>query len=243
MENRVNILNELNEFAPILAALSNKVPYKLPENYFDTFLKESVSRAKTHAFLATINSNVFTVSANYFDGLAEKIINKIRKQETISELNKTAPLLTTLSKENTYHVPKYYFDSLQSLEGVKIERKAKIISINIVRKWFNYTAAAVMAGVLVTGAFMYSAGHKKSSFDLNNEVNKLSDEELQNYLNTHPTHSDVANDERTNTSIFNTDSIYISSEMQLLSDEELQEYINNSGDVSQKNTITAKSNS
>ena len=245
MENRATILNELKEFAPVLATLSNKVPYKLPENYFDNFLKESLSKIKTQAFLSAINGNIYTVSANYFNGFAEKIINKIRKQEVIAELNETAPVLATLSKENTYHVPKYYFESLQSIEGVKVQRKAKVISLNIIHKWFNYAAAAVMAGVLVTGAFMYSAGHKKNTFNLSNEVNKLSDEELQSYLNTHQTHSEVTNDEATNTStnIFNADSIYISNEMQLLSDEELQEYINNSGDVSQKSTITAKLNS
>jgi len=220
MKSSVTILSELEKIAPVLATISKEMPYQLPESYFT----QSTESIQTAAFLSAADKHPYTVSTGYFDSLSTRILNSIYEADAAVELNETAPLLASLKKENVYQVPQHYFNSLQSLEGVKV------ISLGIVRKLVSYAAAAVMAGVLITGAFLYS-GHK-GSFDLNNEVNKVSDEELQNYLSSNTVHPYLINEENTNA--VNAESIDMKEAIQLVSDEELQEYVNESGEVAQK---------
>jgi hypothetical protein len=232
MTRNITILKELEQLVPVLATVSTEMHYQLPESYFI----QSTENIQTAAFLNAANTPTYTVFAGYFDSLSKKILNRIY---AAVELNETAPLLASLKKENVYQIPQDYFHLLQSLEGIKVERKVKIISIATVRKLVSYAAAAVMAGILITGAFLYS-GHK-GNFDLSNEVNKVSDEELQNYLSSTTVHPYLVNDDNGNT--LNADNINLKEEIQFVSDEELQEYVDESKELAQKNNAIKKAGS
>jgi hypothetical protein len=229
MENRATILKELEGFAPVLAAISSEMPYKTPENYFDN-LPDNIS---VEAFLAMISGTTFTISADYFNTFADRVLRKINQQKVSEELQEISPFLAKLSKENVYKIPQHYFNSLQSLEAVKVENKVKSISTRFVSKWISYAAAAVITGVLITGAYMYT--NHKGNFDLTNEINKVSDDELQNYLSLSIAHPAAVANEETTSNINAPETLDVKQEMQFVSDEELQEYINENYET-QKNT-------
>ncbi len=59
--------------------------------------------------------NVYTVPANYFDGLTAQVIKRIKALEAIDtkeELVHLSPLLNSISKETPYTVPAGYFETL-----------------------------------------------------------------------------------------------------------------------------------
>ena len=171
--------------------------------------------------------------SDYFNTFADRVLRKINQQKVSEELQEISPFLAKLSKENVYKIPQHYFNSLQSLEAVKVENKVKSISTRFVSKWISYAAAAVITGVLITGAYMYT--NHKGNFDLTNEINKVSDEELQNYLSLSIAHPAAVANEETTSNINAPETLDVKQEMQFVSDEELQEYINENYET-QKNT-------
>lgn len=59
--------------------------------------------------------NVYSVPADYFDGLAAQVMKRIKALEAINakeELNHLSPLLNSISKETPYSVPTGYFETL-----------------------------------------------------------------------------------------------------------------------------------
>jgi len=130
------------------------------------------------------------VPAGYFEGLAEKAMQLIREssdyQTAKEELETLSPLLSGLKKIMPYSVPQGYFESLAEKRN---KPEAKIISITS-RKWFRYAAAAMVAGVIVIAGFMVF--NKKGNITglplakyekkLNKEIEKMSDTELNDFL-------------------------------------------------------------
>lgn len=60
--------------------------------------------------------NPYSVPVDYFDGLAEQVLNRIRAIESISakdEIRFLSPLLSSVSRETPYDVPPDYFKDLE----------------------------------------------------------------------------------------------------------------------------------
>ncbi len=102
------------------------------------------------------------------------------------ELEAIAPLLAGLAKKPVQSLPKGYFE--QFSVNLPAE-KAVVVKMQFLRKWMSYASAAVVAGILVTAAFVYtdrakgiSEFEQYSKMDIPSEMNKLSEEEMQNYL-------------------------------------------------------------
>ena len=85
----------------------------------DTILKELQD---LKSILADASfQNPYQAPAGYFDGLADKILNRVRALEATSpseELATLSPLLSSISKKMPYSVPAGYFDEL----GKKLEQ-------------------------------------------------------------------------------------------------------------------------
>ncbi len=225
MDNSETILSELQEIAPTLITL-NKNVYTTPTGYFNNFANELLGCINADALLAEAKKTapVFQVPDNYFDTLAGSIIQKIKQQnnEYFVELEEVAPLLNTINKKNIYSLPQGYFEHLNIIIPAKKLSGAKVVFLSKTRRLISYAAAAVIAGVLVTGAIFYPGN--SASFDVSKEVNKLSDAELNGYLES--AHSISFMDD---TMILNQESPSIQEHLKLVSDQELQQYLDENG--------------
>ena len=233
MNNRDTILSELEQIAPALLNL-NKCVYTIPDGYFNNFAAELIAIINTEDFLSESKKTVqtFQVPDTYFEDLPRAIMAKIRNKnsECYSELEEIASSLNFISNKDIYTVPKGYFDNLIPKVPSEKNSGAKIVFLRKTRRLISYAAAAVMAGVLVTGAYFYPSN--KASFDVSKEVNKLTDDELNNYLDT--SHSFSFFDDTMN---INTEAPNIQENLQLISDQELQQYLeeNGSEELQEKN--------
>lgn len=197
------ILNELKEVSPMLAAMERINPFAVPEAYFSGLSERLLINAKIYAEQAdtSIHSNNLRVPDGYFDNLSSQVLNKIKSTEIgVEEFS----LLSSLKGKNTYSVPEGYFDTLSSQVMNKIAYKpAKVISI---KSWMKYAAAAVIAGVMTfTGfqiyngniinqqvafnthlpAYIESSFQYKTPEQVNEGIASLTDDQIIKYLEKH----------------------------------------------------------
>ncbi|MCW3088867.1 MAG: hypothetical protein JWQ78_2253, partial [Sediminibacterium sp.] len=128
--------------------------------------------------------------------------------------------------ENVYAVPQGYFDAADF--SAKARRgKAKVVKMNFARRWVQYAAAAVISGVLVTSAFLYTDNstsaeyNKYSRIDVPAELNKVSEDDLTSYLDNNEHYAIAA---ELNAPV-NEDITDGNEPVQVLSDEELDQYL------------------
>jgi hypothetical protein len=121
MENNINILNELREISPVVAALDKTMPYAVPDGYFEglnlrilltiaTFEKQGADPA-----VNIPKEPVYTVPEGYFEDLAGHILNRIKAGTTrnsTEELELLSPLLSQSEKKMPYSAPSGYFGEL-----------------------------------------------------------------------------------------------------------------------------------
>jgi hypothetical protein len=222
MDTNETILGELRVIFPIVASVSREDVFVVPDRYFD-MLPDRIMGKILIVGLGNAKNSPLTIPIGYFNNLSSTILNKIKFQqsESFSELEEIAPLLNTISKQPVYSVPDKYFQNfnVKIVPAKKKKLTATIVSFHNTRKWISYAAAAVMAGLLVTGAFLYT--DRPASFDLSKEVNKLSDDELNSYINYD--HSVVITPDSINLG----SSTDVQSNLKLVSDEELKQYLEN----------------
>ncbi len=137
----------------------------VPEGYFDALSSNILSRIKEEETTATDKTdldyptldalkqkNVFIVPDGYFASLSSKILSRIKDEEQSveSEIKSISPSLHYLKGEEVFSVPDGYFHDLSDriLNKVKGQQNAKVISLDSVKKWWRYAAAAVVAGII-----------------------------------------------------------------------------------------------
>ncbi|MBV9988945.1 MAG: hypothetical protein JO301_14800 [Chitinophagaceae bacterium] len=220
MEQRAQILDELQKISPLLAQVPVNTPFRVPSGYFDNLPAMVMDRVQDPFLSADHQLNAFKVPQGYFESLAGNILEKIGANEVRTELETIAPLLNQISRKNPYELPAGYFEQLQALPPKK---EARVVPFRRARRWMQYAAAAVISGILVTGAFLYTdsgSDLRNDKTDVPAELNKLSAGELVNYLDNpeHPqtASSDVAADVKNN--------------IHAVSDEELDQYLTEHAD-------------
>jgi hypothetical protein len=203
MEGRQPILDELSGISPLLAGMERRDILSVPEGYFER--------------------------------LADAVLLRIRSANDINtELETVAPLLSTISRRHVYTVPAGYFNEVkfgvQGKAAAITGTGAKRFQLRSSGKWLQYAAAAVFAGVLITGAFLFTE-HKKtvkvdyeqySHIDIPSALDRISDEDLEKYLNTRD-HQAAA---RKAPSPLTMELPEVKANVHLLSDEELTDYLN-----------------
>ena len=151
----------------------------------DTILTEMQSIAPSIAAIGT--AMPYSVDAQYFESLPEILLEQTQFADNhiISNL--------------PYQVPPNYFDGLstQLLNRIAAETTveapiqkttAKIVRFNQVKRWMSYAAAAILAGILITNAFLftdkpnYSEYEKYRTLDIPSTLNLVSDADLNNYI-------------------------------------------------------------
>lgn len=237
MANRQQIVTELSSISPFLAEMEFTNPFSVPKGYFNTLPQVICETIRdTDKILPEFeNENPYQVPRDYFDQLSENILSTIKNTETpeneISiELEEIAPLINAISKVPVYQVPPGYFTQTHFIAPITKEKEnTKIVPFTVAKKWIQYAAAAVVASILVTAAFLFTDKKNYLEFenqgqvDFSSELTKLKDEELETYLNSHE-HIQNTIPEPILTEGQDIPDIENTS-IQLLSDEELSHYL------------------
>jgi hypothetical protein len=205
----------LTNSAKLLTNSSKPLTFSVPDGYFEGFAQQMLARIKSipdlkstpgmsHGALEqeelpailsqAARLNPYTVPDGYFDGLS--------------------PVLAILKDKNPYAVPAGYFDRLADQVNARTlkpvarltvesngQAKAKVIGLGKRMSWLKYSAAAVVAGLIVTVGWLrwptakafFGASRSSASIaavtqpaqtplEIAKNLFKVSDAELQNFL-------------------------------------------------------------
>lgn len=246
MQNREEIITELTSIANGAITWPVAVPYRIPVGYFDGLSELIMERVLVDL---PGKSQVYTVPHHYFNRLPNNILRAIRHAEVSDELREVAPFLQTLSKKDPYHTPAMPEVNIRAIIEVKKESESgKVIAMPTKRKalWIRYAAAAVMVGVLVTASFIYNSNQTLTSFDpvtyaqidVSNEISKLSEDELTNYLSSAENLMVTTADKE---SLLIDELPDVNDHLDYMSDDELNQYLQESTESSSTETVDTNS--
>jgi major membrane immunogen (membrane-anchored lipoprotein) len=211
MENKIDILNELQSLCPTLLGLQKVNVYTIPLGYFDMLSNDILAtlNIEQNNFLPNIKKQIGDVPQGYFNSLADNILTKIKQQQVDNvseELRSISPMLYSIQNENVYTVPKNYFENLSDELVEKVQpQQAKVITMRKRNFTFiKYAVAAVFTGIIAFSAFKFVGNSntiddatkkglaiaKEGKFDT--ELDKISDEEIVKYIEADGTDIDDA---------------------------------------------------
>lgn len=154
---------ELEEIAPALANASAVLPFQAPKGYFEAL--EPLALVQEPALIGE-SSLPFQAPAGYFDSIPEALMSRIKNQETQDAVLEV-------------HEPAF--------------KTAPVVQMVKARKWIMYAAAAMLTGILVTGAFLFSdkpVEQMKEQYqleDLGVALDAVPDAALEQYLEENQT--------------------------------------------------------
>ena len=188
METRKTIVQELENISAVVGNVGNTNIYTVPANYFDILSTEILAKIKLEILLKEGNVNPYSTSNGYFNGLAENILAKAKVSNTINnevtdELKEIAPTLNTITKQEVYTLPNGYFENINT--SIPTKQPSKVVMFGKSRKWFLYSAAALVVGILAFGGIKYMQANNNTVV-YEKIVEKTSNEEIQQYLEMHP---------------------------------------------------------
>lgn len=221
MEPKSAILTELKQISPAVAEVGFGLPYQVPEGYFEGLAAAILNRIKTESLsageeLQTLSpllgsvgkKTPYQVPDGYFGELAENVVGGMKAVDFVkSELQERSLVLEGLKHKNPYQVPTGYFENFAASVLNKIQQPAKVVRMNTVRRFMRYAAAAIITGAIAIGGWFYfnnkpdaatTAATNIAAVDKISDDNKISDEELTNYLENETLNvavNTVANDE------------------------------------------------
>ena len=120
-----NSNDELGLLSPVMSSISKRLPYVVPDGYFDEFEEKLTSAIRLQNDNQTVEDELFSLS----------------------------PMLSGIGKHNPYRVPQGYFEGLENTIKLNNTHAAsgKLVSL-VNHKWFRFAAAAVLIGfITMTG--------------------------------------------------------------------------------------------
>lgn len=214
---------ELEQLSPLLSGLRKSSPFRTPETYFTDLSTNVVSGVRAIEFVNDELENLsplmndlkskttYQAPANYFENLAELVLSNARQ---------------TTTQTTTLQTPS---DSSATISGTS----AKIIAMPARRAWWKYAAAAITAGlILTTGWLVFNkpAGAGNGNPDILKNLSRVSDQDIQNYLDNH--NVPLTEAASTSTAALDMSDTDISDAKTLLGDvpdEELNKYLDEHG--------------
>lgn len=160
--------------APTLAKISRANPFAVPSVYFES-LNESLNALVKLEILRFENDDEFNLPENYFNNLAERIEDRLALQ-----------LIQDLAPAEGFKVPDSYFTSFTERINLRIDEKiAPAVQKNLFPSWIRYSAAASIIFVIAISIYFNS-----SIYVFNQQLSKVPDQDIINYLQVHSTVSD-----------------------------------------------------
>jgi hypothetical protein len=218
-------------------------PFQVPEGYFEGFAGGVLARIKAGQGAKTYPGEPAAT------GLSE----------AAEELPLLSPLLSGISRKAPYQVPEGYFDELspvlvglglrerpvytvpegyfEELAGQIVSRvkpaPARVIPIGRRGAWWKYSAAAVVAGLVLTIGWLrlHTSGRNGAPVDVAHSLYTVSDQEIQNYLDNHNNIIPPAEQDSTlnSTAALNVDENDVKNLLGDVPDGELKQYLEEHG--------------
>lgn len=249
MENRNDILNELNELSPLLAGISREPLFTVPDGYFDQLPFEILSAVHSGNSL-----NSASVPEGYFETLADNIMARIRageKDDPVKEISELSPLLSGIQQpKHPYTVPAAYFETLENnIKGSVHQPAARVVSLTRFSRVARYAAAAMITGLACFGVYRYTQkpatinavtvatldpsiekGKNMSEQQFNEALSSLSEEDIARYIEKTGDETDLA------ALASNVEENTLPNQDDYFTDEQaLEKYIS---EIEQKNTLS-----
>lgn len=160
--------------APSLAKISKENPFSVPSAYFET-LNENLNSLAILENARFENEEEFKLPENYFNELTDRIEDRIAT-ETIKHL----------AAGNGLKIQDSYFDDLADRINNKLgETNAPGKRKVMFQSWIRYSAAASL--VFVIGISLY---FNSSRYVFKQQLSKVPDQDIINYLQFHSTVND-----------------------------------------------------
>jgi hypothetical protein len=149
--------------SPLLQNLRSVNVFTVPQGYFEGLtgqivgklpLEQTEQETLSPLLQGLRTNNVFTVPEGYFEVLTNNIVDKLPAEQ--SEEETLSPLLQSLRANNVFTVPAGYFEQLPQQVTASLRPKAKVVSLR--RRFWQYAAAAVVAGMAAVGVYKYNNG-------------------------------------------------------------------------------------
>jgi adenylate kinase len=231
MNKHNTILEELSQISSAVANIEHREVYSVPNGYFEGLATCILQQIRAEALLSKATSATYTAPTGYFDQLPSSILNKVKADTISEELMATAPVLAGINRHNVYEVPEGYFETFAV--AVTATPTAKVVKMTIVRRWVSYAAAAVVVGVLVTGAvlLMQSSGNNQPTvaeveiarqINVPQAVNSIPEETITAFLDTHANTADYTDSEPNSSQ----DELDVNLFIESATDEEILNYLN-----------------
>lgn len=187
---------------PVLREAAGQ-PYTVPAGYFDQLAAtvllhvkaadDSLSADAELSVLSPLLRSIgkkmpFEAPAGYFAGLEDKLLSGTQAIDAANEeLENLPPILAGLQHTQVYSVPAGYFEQLPAVILGRVQsaaKPAKVVSFGT-RRFMQYAVAAVVVGLIAVSAFWFAGPFVKTPTEaVASKVEKLSEDELQNYLET-----------------------------------------------------------
>jgi hypothetical protein len=232
---------ELNSISPLIAGLPRQLPYRVPAGYFNQLsglLLEKVraaDQAEPASELAALSPLLaglskkppFSIPEGYFEKIGEEVSSGLSGILQTNEVLETLPaLLFTARNINPYTVPAAYFEQFPHKMLGKVKVSAPVVSIK--KHWLQYAAAAIVAGIIAIGAWLYFqpsvsdlAVPADMALDLHKEIDQLSDQTILEYADSTQSLS-FSNSMASNDELNGPDIHFL---LEDVSDGDLQEYL------------------
>lgn len=161
MNNKKEILSELQGISPLLASISRAPVYALPEGYFDDLSGNISLKIENEVNKEFSKNQVQDVPEGYFEHLSGQILSKINSGEVVAADEDTEikayPVLASLKNKSSYLAPEGYFDQIGAHVMERVESKpAKVVPFS---RWWKYAAAAVVIGWVFLAAWPWLQGN------------------------------------------------------------------------------------
>jgi hypothetical protein len=240
MNGSKEILEELKQNSPSLVAAQGMQSFRAPADYFDNLSAEIMASIEAELVVPVKTAAPYIAPDHYFTYLADNILSTVQaiSAEQLDELASIAPVLSGVGKNETYRVPVGYFSETPAMISAAVLENisGKPAVIKYLRRWIQYAAAAVVGGILVTGAFMYTDSKSYLDQEMLNKpsLNKETTPTPSSVINNNGKEASVNDDEvikedetvkesaKPNEEIRLTD---FAKKIQLLSDDELKKYL------------------
>lgn len=136
----------------------------------------------------------YQVPPDYFEGFSSALLNRIHVEEELSTLS---PLLSVISKQSPYQVPPGYFEQRPISQS---SATGKVINARFTRRFYRNAAAAVIAGLLFMGTWIFVQNTDSSTPPvvvnntmLEKELLKVGENEIMAYLDSTGTTGTIEN--------------------------------------------------
>jgi len=233
-------------------------PFQVPEGYFEGLAAGIMDRIKKGQSEDIQGSNPqVAVAGGVAEELAQlspllsRIDRKTPYQAPEGYFSELAPILAGLQDKPLYEVPQGYFDGLAGEIAAKLKQPAstpmersspamverpapaKVITMGRNRVWWKYSAAAVVAALVLTIGWLrlQVPGHTGNggTVDIANSLIKVSDQDIQNYPDSDNINTPLAETVTNSTATLDMDDSDVKSLLGDVPDGELKQYMEEHG--------------